>query len=80
MRIVRPRAEALTAISVAGAERDFRVVSSARHATSYMFTFFLTWVREGRYHPFIRMPRTCKKVRSQTSPLGREQGRKEVNR
>ena len=48
--------------------------------TNYMFTFFLTWVREGRYHPFIRMPRTCKKVRSQTSPLGREQGRKEVNR
>ena len=26
---------------------------SARHATNYMFTFFLTWVREGRHHPFI---------------------------
>ncbi len=80
MKTMRPRAEALTAISTVGAGRDFRIDSSARHATNYMFTFFLTWVREGRYHPFIRMPRTCKKVRSQTSPLGRRQGRKEVNR
>jgi len=80
MKTVRPRAEAPAAISVAGAGRDFRVVSSARHATNYMFTFFLTWVREGRYHPFIRMPRTCKKVRSLTIPRCRTQGRKEVNR
>jgi len=80
MRTMRPRAEALTAMPIVGAGRDFRIVSSARHATNYMFTFFLTWVREGRYHPYIRMPRTCKKVRSQTSPLGREQGRKEVSR
>ncbi len=80
MKTVRPCAEALTATSLVGVGRDSHVVSSARHATNYMFTFFLTWVREGRYHPFIRMPRTCRKVRSQTSPLGREQGRKEVDR
>ena len=80
MKTVRVCADTLMILSAAGAGRDFRIVSSARHATNYMFTFFLTWVREGRYHPYIRMPRTCKKVRSQTSPLGREQGRKEVSR
>ena len=79
MRVSSQRDDALTAVS-AGAGRDSRVVSSARHATNYMFAFFLTWVREGRHHPFIRMPRTCRKVRSRTSPLRREQGRKEVNR
>ncbi len=76
MRIVRPHAQAWTAIPVAGAGRDFRVVSSARHATNYMFTFFLTWVREGRHHPFIRMPRTCRKVRSQNQPPRQEAGEK----
>ena len=74
MKMTRPRAEALTAMSMVGAGRDFRVVSSARRATNYMFTSFLTWVREGRYHPFIRMPRTCRKVRSQTSPVAGSRG------
>jgi hypothetical protein len=49
--------------------------------TNYMFTSSLTLALpnpECRYHSFIELPRTCRKVRSQTGPLGREQGRKEV--
>ncbi len=72
MTTMGSRAEALAAMP--GGGKDSHVVSSARHATNYMFTFFLTWVREGRHHPVNRTPRTCKKVRSLTSPLGREPG------
>ena len=81
MRIAGPHAEALTAMPVLGAGRDSHVVSSARHATDYMFTFFLTLGQGG---PSSSIHSHAQDVQEgaipKTSPLGRRQGRKEVSR
>lgn len=42
-----------TALQPVGTSEGFPRHFSARHATNYMFTSFLTWVREGRHYPFI---------------------------
>jgi hypothetical protein len=80
MKKVRPRAEALPAmLTVGGGEgfphRFFRTSGNKLHV------YFLSNLGQGGPQSSIHShAQDVQEVRSQTSPLGREQGRKEVDR
>ena len=67
------------AAPAARASEGLPSVLSVRHAeTSEVYFLSNLRVTEGRHHPFIALPRTCRKVRSQSCPHATDEGRKEV--
>jgi hypothetical protein len=79
MKIVKPRQCADSHVGEEGGEEFSRhFFPHVMYQTLCLLPLYL-WSWAVIIHS-IRMPRTCKKARSRTSPLRREQGRKEVDR